>query len=97
MFAGNSIAVVDADGHMLDSWPALACYIRAEKMTFNESTPITSIVMLPPGIIVWPGDRVRMGFRRQAWWGLPGRSSRRLALEAEENQWGLSSEGGSRS
>jgi predicted TIM-barrel fold metal-dependent hydrolase len=81
--AGLSHPVVDADGHCIEFFPALADYLSDEGV--DPTGP--SMKRLLPGafgpFVDWyaldPGERARRRVARPPWWGTPARNTRDLA------------------
>lgn len=71
--------VIDADGHTVEFWPALAGYVRGEGVPLEPDRPLASLGVLPQ----WHGlsieERSRRRAYRPAWWAFPARNTDDLA------------------
>jgi predicted TIM-barrel fold metal-dependent hydrolase len=71
--------VIDADGHTVEFWPALAGYVKDEGVKLDLERPLASMGVLPN----WSGlsleERRHRRASRPAWWAFPARNTDDLA------------------
>ena len=71
--------IIDADGHTVESWPALSGYIRAEGIVLDPEHPLTQLGILPSWRNLSVDERRHQLAYRPAWWAFPARNTDDLA------------------
>jgi predicted TIM-barrel fold metal-dependent hydrolase len=74
--------VVDADGHTLEFWPALATYMRAEGIPVDTATPRAALGLELTWHLLSDEERARERRTRFPWWPFPARNTLDLATAA---------------
>ena len=74
--------VVDADGHTLEFWPALATYMRAEGIPVDTATPRAALGLELTWHLLSDEERARERRARFPWWPFPARNTLDLATAA---------------
>lgn len=71
--------VIDADGHTVEFWPALAGYVRDEGVPLDPARPLAAMGVLPEWGRLNDADRRHRRAYRPAWWAFPARNTDDLA------------------
>jgi len=71
--------VIDADGHTVEFWPALAAYVREEGLRPDPDRPLSSLGVLPAWGRLTPSERAERRCVRTPWWAFPAKNTLDLA------------------